>query len=132
MAETAQVVGSLGLEAQGDAPKGKPCLMVIFGACGDVTKRLMVPAIYNLSCDGLLPEQFAVVGADILDLNTDQFRARLGDENDGIKKFHTRKQFDPAVWDWLRGRLYYIQAKDADAYHGLADLLQKLGGQYGT
>jgi glucose-6-phosphate 1-dehydrogenase len=132
MAEEAQVVGSLGLAPQTDAPKGNPCVMVIFGACGDVTKRLMVPAIYNLACDGLLPEEFAIVGADILDLSTDQFRARLSDEHDGIKKFHTRKQFEPKVWDWLRGRLNYVQAKDLDGYHRLADLVKKLGADYRT
>src|SRR5271165_3730330 len=99
MADSARVVGSAGSEAAGKAPKANPCVMVIFGACGDVTKRLMVPAIYNLVCDGLLPEQFAIVGADILDLDTEKFRARLSDEHDGIKKYHTRKQFDPAAWE---------------------------------
>ena len=39
-----------------------PCAMVIFGASGDLTKRLLVPALYNLSRTKLLPEQFAVIG----------------------------------------------------------------------
>jgi glucose-6-phosphate 1-dehydrogenase len=106
--------------------------MVIFGACGDVTKRLMMPAIYNLACDKLLPEEFAIVGADIVDLDNEQFRARLSDEHDGIKKFHTRKQFDPAVWDWLRGRLYYTQSKTLDGYHKLASLVKELADRYKT
>jgi len=122
----------MGLEPQQDAPKGNPCVMIIFGACGDVTKRLMVPALYNLACDGLLPEHFAIIGADILDLNTEQFRARLGDANDGIKKYHTRKQFDPTVWDWLCGRLHYVQAKDRDGYLRLADRARQLGSEYQT
>ncbi len=132
MAEAARVVGSLAAEPAGDAPKAHPCVMVIFGACGDVTKRLMIPAVYNLACDGLLPEEFAIVGADILDLDTEKFRARLSDENDGIKKFHTRNQFDPAVWEWLRGRLYYTPAKDLDGYHKLAGLVKELGDRYKT
>jgi glucose-6-phosphate 1-dehydrogenase len=132
MSEAAGVLGSAPSERTGDAPTGHPCVMVIFGACGDVTKRLMVPAIYNLACDGLLPEEFALVGADILDLDTEKFRARLSDENDGIKKFHTRKQFDPAVWDWLRSRLYYTPAKDVDGYHKLAALAKDLGERYKT
>jgi glucose-6-phosphate 1-dehydrogenase len=106
--------------------------MVIFGACGDVTKRLMVPAIYNLACDGLLPDDFAIVGADILELDTDKFRARLSDENDGIKKYHTRKQFDPAVWEWLKSRLYYTPAKDLDGYRKLLAVVKQLGEQYKT
>jgi glucose-6-phosphate 1-dehydrogenase len=133
MAEAVGVLGSTGSEAPtGDAPKGHPCVMVIFGACGDVTKRLMVPAIYNLACDGLLPEEFAIVGADILDLDTDKFRARLSDENDGIKKFHTRQKFDPAVWEWLRSRMYYTPAKDLDGYHKLGALAKELGDRYKT
>jgi glucose-6-phosphate 1-dehydrogenase len=133
MAEAASVQGSTGSEpTTSDAPKGHPCVMVIFGACGDVTKRLMIPAIYNLACDGLLPEEFAIVGADIVDLESEQFRTRLSDENDGIKKYHTRKQFDPAVWDWLRGRLYYTTAKDVDGYHKLGALVKELGERYKT
>jgi glucose-6-phosphate 1-dehydrogenase len=132
MSEAAHVVGSMGQERQAGAPRGNPCVMVIFGACGDVTKRLMVPAIYNLACDGLLPEQFAIIGADILDLTTDQFRARLSDENDGIRKFHTRKEFDAATWDWLRGRLNYVQARDLDGYRRLGELALKLGNDYKT
>ena len=126
------VLGSGGKERQGDAPRGNPCVMVIFGAGGDVTKRLMIPAIYNLACDGLLPKQFALVGADILELTTDQFRARLSDENDGIKKFHTRKQFDPATWDDLAGRMHYVQARDLTGYQKLATRVKDLDRQYGT
>jgi glucose-6-phosphate 1-dehydrogenase len=132
MADAAGVQGTKGSAPTSDAPKGHPCVMVIFGACGDVTKRLMVPAIYNLACDGLLPDEFAIVGADILDMDTEQFRARLSDENDGIKKYHTRKQFEPEVWDWLRSRLYYTPAKDLDGYHKLAGLVKELGERYKT
>ncbi len=35
------------------SPPGEPCILVIFGASGDLTKRLLVPALYNLGCDGL-------------------------------------------------------------------------------
>jgi len=41
-----------------------PCAIVIFGANGDLTKRLIVPALYNLSKTGLLPERFALIGVD--------------------------------------------------------------------
>ncbi|HTV70223.1 MAG TPA: glucose-6-phosphate dehydrogenase, partial [Rhizobiaceae bacterium] len=41
-----------------------PCTMVIYGAAGDLTKRLVVPALYNLAASKLLPNEFAVVGVD--------------------------------------------------------------------
>jgi len=47
-----------------NAPAAPPCAMVIFGASGDLTKRLLVPALYNLSRTGLLPEHFAILGVD--------------------------------------------------------------------
>ena len=46
--------------------------MVIFGAGGDLTKRLLVPALYNLASTELLPEHFALVGVDMADLTADQ------------------------------------------------------------
>jgi glucose-6-phosphate 1-dehydrogenase len=44
------------------APRGDPCTLVLFGASGDLTRRLLTPALYNLAGDGLLPERFAVIG----------------------------------------------------------------------
>src|SRR3954468_13754184 len=107
-------------------PKGDPCVIVIFGASGDLTKRLLMPALYNLACENLLPEQFALVGADIVELSTDQFRAKMSDEKDGIKKFHTRKRFDQAVWDKLVARFHFVQAKDDAGYAKLKDLVRTL------
>ena len=103
------------------SPPGTPCVLVLFGACGDLTKRLLMPAFYNLACDGLLPEQFALIGADRSDLSTEQFRARMSDEKDGIKKYNTRKDFNPDVWGRLSSRFYYVNTAPADGYAKLAE-----------
>ena len=68
-----------------------PCVLVIFGASGDLTKRLLMPAIYNLACDGLLPEQFAIVGLAMDEFTTESFRDKMSND---IKQFSTRKEFD--------------------------------------
>ena len=65
MSDNAQVLGSFGFESQGKNPPSEPCIMVIFGASGDLTKRLLVPALYNLHCDGLLAKNFAVLGTKV-------------------------------------------------------------------
>ena len=57
MSDRPQVLGTRGAEAEAAGPTSEPCVMVIFGASGDLTKRLLMPALYNLACDGLLPEQ---------------------------------------------------------------------------
>ena len=56
-----------GTEADVQAsPTSEPCIMLVFGASGDLTKRLLVPALYNLECDGLLHENFALLGTAIV------------------------------------------------------------------
>src|SRR5678815_5468787 len=101
----AQVVRSRAVEAPDTNPPSEPCIMLVFGASGDLTKRLLVPALYNLACDGLLSENFAVLGTAMEDITSEQFRERMSAE---IQKFHTRKEFDKAVWDKLVARFHYV------------------------
>ena len=56
-----QAIGSSGREAV----SVDPCAMVIFGAGGDLTKRLVAPALYDLSCTGALPDHFVLIGVDL-------------------------------------------------------------------
>jgi glucose-6-phosphate 1-dehydrogenase len=86
--------------------------MVVFGASGDLTKRLLVPALYNLACDGLLSENFAVLGTAMEPWTHEQFRERMSTE---ILKFHTRKEFDQAVWDKLVARFQYVPGSFTEA-----------------
>jgi glucose-6-phosphate 1-dehydrogenase len=114
----------------GSAPaSAEPCVLVIFGASGDLTKRLLLPAFYNLACDGLLPEQFAIVGIAMDEFTTDSFRERMSNE---IQQFSTRKEFDAKTWDWLCSRLYYTHGKfdDIAAFARLEEFVSKLDKQY--
>ena len=62
------------IAARQDRPRpADPCRFVIFGAAGDLTKRLLVPALYNLAADHLLPERFAVVGVARADIHDESF-----------------------------------------------------------
>ena len=103
--------------------------MLIFGASGDLTKRLLVPALYNLACDGLLSENFAVLGTAMETWNTDQFRERMSTE---IKKFHTRKEFDQAAWDKLVARFHYVPGgfTDLKLYDTLKTQVKLLDTEY--
>src|SRR5271163_1442399 len=96
--------GSASVLGSPQAP-AQPCVLVIFGASGDLTKRLLMPAFYNLACDGLLPEQFAIVGIAMDELTTDAFREKMSND---IRQFSTRKEFDTKTWDWLCSRLNYM------------------------
>jgi len=90
---------------------GDPCVIVIFGASGDLTKRKLFPALYNLRTLGLLPEQFAIVGCAVTPGTDDSFREKSGEE---IKEFATRT-VEQEVWDDFSKRLYYITGDFSDA-----------------
>jgi len=116
--------------AGGGTPHGAAqCVMVLFGASGDLAKRLLVPALYNLACDGLLPKRFALVGVAMDPLTTEQFRARMSAD---IRKFSTRRQFDEEVWRDLESRLHYIRGRfdDADTFGRLASAIGEVDAAY--
>jgi glucose-6-phosphate 1-dehydrogenase len=75
----------------------EPCVLVIFGASGDLTKRKIFPALYALAFRGLLPEQFAVVGAARSEWSDEEFRSNM---EAAIREFG-RDEFRQDVWDRL-------------------------------
>ena len=107
-----------------------PCILVIFGAAGDLTKRKLIPALYNLKKGNLLSDQFAVVGVARAELSDDEFRERLrGDMNE----FAT-EDVEAQIWNWLAERLYYLSGDFADenTFTGLKDKLGQLESQRTT
>ncbi len=114
----------------GPAPAaGDPCVLVIFGASGDLTKRLLMPALLNLASDRLLPDRFAVVGFGRADLTHDRFREKMTSE---IGKFATRTPFDEPAWRGLVSRLYFTSGgyDDPGAYRRLASLVAELDARH--
>jgi glucose-6-phosphate 1-dehydrogenase len=84
---------------------GDPCTIVIFGASGDLTKRKLLPALYNLKALKLLPTDFAVIGNAVTDGNDEMYRKQITED---IKQFATR-QVDEKEWSDFANRSYYIQ-----------------------
>ena len=107
-----------------------PCAMVIFGAGGDLTKRLVVPALYNLTTGKALPERFALIGVDNADLSTDQWRQRLTDMmqsfTSGGGEFQA-DSIDQNAWKSLVARMTYLRGDFGDnaTFSRLADLLEE-------
>ena len=102
------------------APVSAPadsCVMVIFGASGDLAKRKLVPALYNLARDKLLSRQFAVVGFATREYTTETFRTHL----DEAMEAHEAGSAGSALWAWLRQRIYYVSGslQDPAAYKRL-------------
>jgi glucose-6-phosphate 1-dehydrogenase len=107
-----------------------PCVMVIFGASGDLTKRKLVPALYNLAKDNLLSKEFALVGFARNELTSEQFRDEIGKE---IGEFATTT-IDPDLWHWFSRRIYYLSGDFAEpkAYQALSALLEQIDKEHGT
>lgn len=99
-----------------------PCVLTIFGAGGDLTWRLVMPAVFNLFLEQRLPEKFAVLGLDRVAHTEDDFRQRL---RDGVNQFSRRGQADHNNWEVFAKRVHYLEAnfKDADFYKKLAETL---------
>ncbi len=83
-----------------------PCLMVIFGATGDLSGRKLLPALYNLAKQRLLPAGFAVVGAAIDDFTDDSFRKRAADH---INEFSRTQPIDQGVLDAFLSAVFYVK-----------------------
>src|SRR5260221_1744154 len=102
---------------QEQGQQDSPCVMVIFGASGDLTKRKLIPALCNLAKDRLLSPQFGVIGFSYDSMATEAFRAQLSKD---IKGF-AQETVDRKLWDWFLERIYYVQGdfQDPAAYEKL-------------
>ncbi len=88
-----------------------PCSLVIFGASGDLTHRLLLPALYNLAAGGLLPDAFALIGVARSESSSEAFRDDLAKS---LPKFATRK-VDEAIAKKVLARVAYVQGEPDDA-----------------
>ncbi len=110
-------------------PSG-PCLMVVFGAGGDLTKRKLFPALYNLAQEHLLPEKFAVLGFSRTPYSNEDFRKQMGD---ALQEFLSER-LDPKTRDWLLSRIYYFGGdfNDAAGFGQFKEQLLKIDQEHGT
>jgi len=103
---------------------GAPCVFVIFGASGDLTKRKLIPALFNLGCIGLLPERFAVLGVAITPGDDESFRTQMTED---IRKF-AQRAVDEEAWNKFVSSCYYVSSdlNDPAAFTALRDKLDAI------
>ncbi|HTS10758.1 MAG TPA: glucose-6-phosphate dehydrogenase [Candidatus Limnocylindrales bacterium] len=109
---------------QEKAVPADPCAMVIFGAGGDLTKRKLMPALYNLATSKLLADQFAIIGISIEKFSDDDFRKQMTQD---VRQF-SEGSVDLSVWDSFAKRLYYVQGdfNDPQLYQKLGEALTRV------
>jgi glucose-6-phosphate 1-dehydrogenase len=111
-------------------PPADPCCFVVFGASGDLTHRLLVPALYNLAAAGHLPDAFSIVGVARAEMTTAAFCEGL---RKALDRFATRP-VDPAVVDRLLSCVSYVSGgpEEPGSFDRLRDRLEVIEAQRGT
>jgi glucose-6-phosphate 1-dehydrogenase len=135
MSRTAQAIQS---PPRRQAKPADPCAMVVFGATGDLTKRLVIPALYNLSRTKVLPERFALIGVARAEGTAESWRDQLYDT---LKSFvgNTTTEFDveqidKAAWKRLAEKMVYVRGdlNKQELYDKLRSALEEADKAHGT
>ncbi len=106
-------------------------ILVIFGASGDLTYRKLIPAVFDLHMQGLLPDNFAVLGVSRSEMSDEDFRTRM---SQGIKEFALFKEADDKTLHEFIQCLYYISinTKESNDYGILSNKLVELDKAHNT
>ena len=112
-------------------PQGDPCVIIIFGVGGDLTRRKLIPALFHLACKGCLCETFRVLGMDRETKDIETFRTEMRTAADNSLEIST---FTDREWDTFASRLDYIAGdfSDPDLYKHLADRLDGIPAPVGA
>jgi len=135
---TPQIAQLIACPPRREAKPADPCAMVIFGATGDLTKRLVMPALYNLSRTKVLPEQFALIGVARAEGTTESWRDQLYGTmksyvGNAVTEFDV-SHIDEAAWKRLADKMTYIQGDltNPDLYEKLRVALDHAEKTHGT
>jgi glucose-6-phosphate 1-dehydrogenase len=104
---------------------GEPCAVVLFGASGDLAKRKVIPAMFDLAAHNALGPRYAIVGFARTPMDDEAFRAAAGEAAKGISEVGP---IDPQQWNEFAGNLHYSQGDydDPEAYSRLKKCLDDL------
>ena len=108
-----------------------PCAVVIFGASGDLTKRKLVPALYRLTQERLLPAEFAIIGFARSPMSHEDFRAKM---KDAIVTYSEAKRVDEAVWESFAKGIFYVSGdvNNPESYRQIRETLDQVDRERGT
>jgi glucose-6-phosphate 1-dehydrogenase len=102
--------------------KSQPTIFVIYGASGDLCRRKLIPALYNLFLDGWMPDKFSIIGAGRTELTKEEFRQKL---LEGINQFSRNGKAANDKWIEFSGHFFYEGAdlNNYEAYQGICNFI---------
>ncbi len=108
-----------------------PCAVVIFGATGDLTRRKLLPALYRLTQQRLIPNEFAILGSARHPLTDDEFRASM---YEALTEFASDESLDESAWQSFAKHIFYQQGDfiEADIYEKLKTKLEQIDSEFQT
>src|SRR5581483_2715084 len=104
---------------------GDSCLLIIFGASGDLTRRKLIPSLYNLACAGCMNPGFEVLGVGRTAMSSEDFRSKL---REAVSKSSEARNFSESNWKDFESRLHYFvgDINDHQFYANLRDRLEQM------
>ena len=111
--------------SQEPLPTGDSCVLIIFGASGDLTKRKLIPGLYNLACEGCMNPEFEVLGIGRTPMSSEEFRKTTGE---AAAKSKDTRDFSEPGWADFEQRLHYMvgDINDAKFYQQLRGRLEEM------
>jgi glucose-6-phosphate 1-dehydrogenase len=112
-------------------PTAGPCVVVIFGATGDLTCRKLLPGLFRLAQQHLIPAEFAILGVSRQQMSDQEYRAKM---RDALTEFGDQDTFDEAEWNSFAEGIFYVagEFKDAEAYAKVKSRLEEIDEQRKT
>lgn len=109
----------------------EPCTVIIFGASGDLTKRKLVPALYRLTQERLLPAEFAILGFARSEMSDEDFRTKM---KDSVATYSEARRVDDTVWESFAQGIFYLPGNinDAESYKKMRERLDEIDRIRGT
>jgi glucose-6-phosphate 1-dehydrogenase len=92
--------------SQEPLPTGDSCVLIIFGASGDLTRRKLIPGLYNLACEGCMNPEFEVLGIGRTPMSSEEFRKKTGE---AAAKSKDTRDFNESGWTDFETRLHYME-----------------------
>jgi len=112
-------------------PTAEPCVVIIFGGTGDLTRRKLLPALFRLAQQRLIPAEFAILGTSRHPMSDEEYRSKM---REALAEFSDEDGIDEAAWNSFAQGIFYVagEFKDAESFNTIKSRLEEIDQQRKT